>query len=170
MSGYSFLLPLITAGAVLAAPPYPGTGLPDMPEGVSDGFPVLAEHGEIAPLRADTTINVCVVKVGFLPDYTETTSGNGVFESDSQAVTDLMGQVEGYFTDVSGGKLLLNITQYPSGDGAYQLQHQMVYYGSNDKFGQGQCELFRDAVEASDPEIDFSRYGAVIILHRARRG
>ncbi len=159
----AFLL-LLTA-SVIAAPPVPGSPAADVPEGVSDGVPIVTESGVPLTLDADTTIDVCVIKVEFLPDYTETTSGNGEFESSAFEVSVLMQQVEDYFTDVSGGVLELNLSQYPEEDGAFLLDHQMAYYGADDKNYLGQCQLMRDAIEAADPDVDFSRYGAVIILH-----
>nr|HOP27728.1 hypothetical protein [Candidatus Sabulitectum sp.] len=156
---------LFLAGSAMAAPPIPGSPVADVPEGVSDGAPIVTEAGVSLVLDADTTIDVCVVKVEFLPDYTETTSGNGEFESSAFEVSVLMQQVEDYFTDVSGGALELNLVQYPEDDGAFLLDHQMAWYGADDKNGLGQCQLMRDAIEAADPDVDFSRYGAVIILH-----
>ena len=92
------LLPgLILCGAVLAAPPIPGSPVADVPEGVSDGTPMESDLGIPLSMDADTTINVCVIKVEFLPDYTETTTGTGEFESDSAEVADLMSQVEDYY-------------------------------------------------------------------------
>ena len=163
--GRLFLLSLIMSGAALAAPPIPGSPVADVPEGVSDGTPMESDLGIPLSMDADTTINVCVIKVEFLPDYTETTTGSGEFESDSAEVADLMSQVEDYFYDVSGGQVHLNLTQYPSENGAFLLNHQMEYYGADDKNGLGQCQLMQDAIEEADDVIDFSGYGAVIILH-----
>jgi len=159
-----FLLPVLWA-VLAASPPFPGSGVTDIAESVSDGSPMVSGAGLPLSLAADTTIEVCVIKVEFLPDYTETTTGTGEFESSSAEVANLMSQVEDYFDDVSGGQLELRLTQFPAGSGAFLLDHQMAYYGADDKNWLGQCELLRDAVEAADDQVDFSRYGAVIILH-----
>jgi M6 family metalloprotease-like protein len=160
-----FLLILLICGAVQAAPPFPDSGIADVPEGVSDGFPMITDFGVPLGIDADTTIRVCVLKVEFLPDYTDSTSGNGEFESSSSAVADLMSQIESYFNDVSGGQVQLILTQYPSGNGAFALNHQMGFYGADNKNGLGQCELFRDAIQAADGEVDFSEYGSVVVMH-----
>ena len=154
-------------GVALAAPPYPGSMVQDIPEGVSDGFPIVSDqaYGTPLPLDADTTISVCVLKVEFLPDYTDSTSGNGEFESDSSTVADIMSQIESYYEDVSDGHLQLLLFQYPAGEDVFAVEHQMGFYGSNEKFGLGQSQLFRDAVLAADEQVDFSRYDAVIVMH-----
>ncbi|MCK5786869.1 MAG: M6 family metalloprotease domain-containing protein [Candidatus Sabulitectum sp.] len=164
MTRVFFLLGLL-CGVALAAPPFPGTTVQDIPEGVSDGFPIVPDLGSPHALNADTTIRVCVLKVEFLPDYTDSTSGNGEFESDSSTVADIMSQIESYYYDVSNGHLQLILYQFPASEEFFTLSHQMVFYGSNAKFALGQCQLFRDAVLASDDLVDFSRYDAVIVMH-----
>ncbi len=158
-------LTIILCGVALAAPPFPGSLVQDVPEGISDGFPIVSDHGTPLVLDTDSTIRVCVLKVEFLPDYTDSTSGNGEFESNSAEVADLMSQVEGYYNDVSNGYLQLVLFQYPTGNEAFSVNHQMGFYGAPEKSGLGQCELFRDAVQAADDQVDFSRYDAVIVMH-----
>lgn len=166
MTRFLFLLLFFVMGGVaFAAPPFPGSLVQDVPSGISDGFPIVSEHGVALSLDADSTIRVCVIKVEFLPDYTDSTSGNGEFESDSSTVANLMAQVESYYRDVSNGYLELELTQYPHGSTAFLVNHQMGFYGVDSKNGLGQCELFRDAVLAADEQIDFSEYEAVIVLH-----
>lgn len=160
-----FLLAGLTGLAAFAAPPFPDCGVVDVPEGVSDGNPIVTDAGLALGFDADTTINICVLKVEFLEDYTETTSGNGEFESSSFEIEVLMEQLADYYTDVSQGKLELVLTQYPSGNNAFRVNHLMEYYGADEKNGSGQCELLRDAVLAADPDVDFARYGAVIVIH-----
>ncbi|MCK5133474.1 MAG: M6 family metalloprotease domain-containing protein [Candidatus Sabulitectum sp.] len=157
----------LMCGMAFAAPAFPGSLVQytPVPEGVSDGFPIVSYHGAPQALDADTTIRVCVLKVEFLPDYTDSTSGNGEFESDSAAVANLTSQVESYYTDVSNGYLELSLSQFPASDGAFKVEHQMGFYGSNEKIGLGQCQLFRDAVLAADDQVDFSEFDAVIVMH-----
>ena len=160
-----FLLTVLTALAAYAAPPFPDSNVLVVPESVSDGSPVVSNSGAPLGFDADSTVRVCVLKVDFLPDYTETTSGNGEFESSSDEIAVLMEQLASYYFDVSNGQLELILTQYPSGDEAFRVDHQMSYYGADENNGAGQCELLRDAVEAADTDVDFSRFGAVIVIH-----
>ncbi|MCD4707182.1 MAG: M6 family metalloprotease domain-containing protein [Candidatus Sabulitectum sp.] len=160
-----FILLSIVCGVAFAAPPFPGSLIQDIPEGVSDGFPIVPDSGSPRALDADTTMRVCVLKAGFLPDYTDSTSGNGEFESDSATVADIMSQVESYYEDVSNGYLRLVLFQFPASEDAFTLDHQMGFYGAPEKSGLGQCELFRDAVQAADDQVDFSRFDAVIVMH-----
>ncbi|MCK5035434.1 MAG: hypothetical protein KAS73_06055, partial [Candidatus Sabulitectum sp.] len=161
----SLFLTSIICGVAFAAPPFPGSLVQDVPEGISDGFPIVSSQGSPQALDADSTIRVCVLKVEFLPDYTDSTSGNGEFESNSAEVADVMSQVESYYNDVSNGHLQLVLSQYPSGDEAFMVNHQMGFYGAPEKSGLGQCELFRDAILAADGEVDFSGHDAVIVMH-----
>jgi M6 family metalloprotease-like protein len=163
--GKYLLAAALVCRAASASPPFPDCSVQDVPEGVSDGFPMESDHGFLLPFDADTTMKVCVLKVEFLPDYTSSTTGNGEFESDRAAVANIMSQVENYYKDVSNGYLELSLAQFPAGNGAFRVDHQMVYYGANDKNGLGQCELFRDAVQAADSQVDFSLYDAVIVMH-----
>ncbi|RKZ02499.1 hypothetical protein DRQ21_08460 [Candidatus Fermentibacteria bacterium] len=155
----------LVCGAASASPPFPDSYVQDVPEGVSDGIPMVSDDGTELSIDADTTLRVCVLKVEFLPDYTDLTSGNGEFESDSAAVADLMNQISSYYTDVSNGYLTLYLYQFPAGNAAFRVNHQMGFYGADDKNGLGQCELFRDAVLAADNQVDFSRFDAIIVMH-----
>ncbi len=161
----SIFTTVILCGVAFAAPPFPGAMVQDVPESVSDGFPIVPDVGSPVVLDSDSTIRVCVLKVEFLPDYTDSTSGNGEFESNSAEVADVMSQVEGYYNDVSNGYLQLVLSQYPTGDEAFRVNHQMGFYGAPEKSGLGQCELFRDAILAADEDVDFSGYDAVIVMH-----
>ncbi|PIE51892.1 hypothetical protein CSA37_09620 [Candidatus Fermentibacteria bacterium] len=156
---------LLLASLASAAPPVPGSGVTDVPEGVSDGRAVVSLTGGDYDLDADSTIRICALKVEFLPDYTETTSGSGEFETGGAEIALLMEQFADYYYDVSGGQLVLDITLYPADDSAFRVDHQMAYYGADRKNGKGQCELLRDAVNAADQSVDFSQYGAVIVIH-----
>jgi len=160
-----FLAAALVCGAAFASPPFPGSPVQDVPEGVSDGYPIESDLGVPLFFDADTTIKVCVLKVEFLPDYTDLTTGNGEFESDSATVTDLLNQISSYYTDVSNGYLELSLAQFPEGDGAFKVDHQMGFYGANEKNGLGQCQLFRDAIQAADSQVDFSMFDAIIVLH-----
>ncbi len=164
MVKFIFIVLLIYCFAI-AALPFPGSGIEVIPGNVSDGYPIISDFGSSLSIDADTLIRVCVIKVEFLPDYTDSTSGNGEFESDSATVAILMAQVESYYEDVSNGYLELQLTQFPDNDSAFRVEHQMGYYGSNDKIGLGQCQLFRDAVLEADDSVDFSEFDAVIVIH-----
>ncbi|MFO7625966.1 MAG: hypothetical protein R6V62_01750 [Candidatus Fermentibacteraceae bacterium] len=114
------------------------------------------------------TARVCALRVEFIEDYTDSTTGNGKFlaEHGRDYSVDIAGQVEAYFTDVSGGRQNFDFSVYPAeGDGGYLMPHQMAWYGDNDRWPSAVIWLLVHAVLAADSEVDFSEYDAVMVVH-----
>lgn len=162
---------LLATVVVKAAPPLAGSGVSPLHEGPSEGL-AISGPAISRPIHTDGLLNVCVIRAQFLEDYTPSTTGNGLFDLDADPPHDrtyfenLTAQMNGYFTDVSGGELELFLEIFPLGlEEVYDMPHQMPWYGSDEKSMTGACELLRDAVEASDDDIDFSQYDAVIVFH-----
>ncbi|MCK4807882.1 MAG: M6 family metalloprotease domain-containing protein, partial [Candidatus Aegiribacteria sp.] len=166
------LLPLllfVTIGTVSAAPPIIHGAMPPLHERPSEGA-AIAGPGKIDD--SDDTMNVCMIRVQFLEDFTDETSGNGRIDLNAdpshnrnyfQGIAD---DLASYYEDISGGELILSIDIYPSSmNGSYTLQHQMMHYGDDENRTQGACLLMQDAVLLADEDIDFSLYDAVIIIH-----
>jgi M6 family metalloprotease-like protein len=117
-------------------------------------------------------MRVCVLRVEFLEDFTDSTTGNGKFDlqanppHDRAYFEDLADRMENYFHGVSGGRLVVRCAVFPGGAReAYTVPHQMPYYGADDDYMIRLCEFFRDAVESADPEVDYSAFDAVIVAH-----
>ncbi|MCD4777194.1 MAG: M6 family metalloprotease domain-containing protein [Candidatus Aegiribacteria sp.] len=169
MRVFVYLLMFVLAGAVSAAAPIVHGAMPPLHERPSEGI-AIAGPGKID--GSDDTMNVCMIRAQFLEDFTDETSGNGIIDLEAdpphnreyfQGIADNLAL---YYEDVSGGQLILSIDVYPSSpNGAYTLQHQMMYYGDDSNSMQGACLLLRDAVLLADEDIDFSQYDAVIIVH-----
>ncbi|MCK4504380.1 MAG: immune inhibitor A [Candidatus Aegiribacteria sp.] len=169
MKPFLLALSFILAGILSAAPPIVHGAMPPLHERPSEG-PAISGPRKVE-LFADSMC-VCMIRVEFLEDFTEETSGNGKFDLDADPPHDrvyLSGIADGisnYYEGISGENLFLSFDIYPvSNNGAYQLSHQMIYYGSEDKFIEGACELLHDAVVISDIDIDFSLYDAVMVVH-----
>ncbi len=166
------LLPLLllsAIGAVSAAPPIVHGAMPPLHERPSEGA-AIAGPGKID--SSDNTLNVCMIRVQFLEDFTDETSGNGRIDLNADPPHNkdyfqgLMDDLASYYEDISGGELTLSIDIYPSSqNGSYTLQHQMMHYGDDENYMQGACMLMRDAIILADEDIDFSLYDAVIINH-----
>lgn len=166
------LLPLLllsATGIVLAAPPLIHGAVPPLHERPSEGA-AIAGPGRIDD--SDVTVNICMIRVQFLEDFTDETSGNGRFDLNAdpphnkQYFQGIMDDLALYYEDISGGELILSIDIYPSSlDGSYTLGHQMMYYGDDESYMQGACMLMQDAVLLADEDIDYSQYDAVIINH-----
>ncbi|MBD3370435.1 hypothetical protein GF402_08760 [Candidatus Fermentibacteria bacterium] len=165
------VLILTALGARAAAPLVPGA-VPPLHEGPSEG-PSIVDMDTGVPLRSRAdTIRVCILRVEFLEDFTDSTTGNGLFALDANPphdrtyFEDLADRMENYFGCVSGGRLEVRCAVFPGGAGeAYSVPHQMPYYGADDDYMVRLCEFFRDAVEAADPEVDYSAFDAVIVAH-----
>ncbi|MEN8207872.1 MAG: M6 family metalloprotease domain-containing protein [Candidatus Fermentibacteria bacterium] len=163
------LLLLLTTAVAWAAPPLIHGVMPPLHERPSEGL-AIAGPGKID--GSDDTINICMIRVQFLEDFTDETSGNGRFDlsadppHNKEYFQGLMSDLASYYEDVSGGELTLSIDVYPtSSEGSYTLQHQMMFYGDDENYMQGACMLMHDGIQLADDEVDYSLYDAVIIVH-----
>ncbi|MFO8184684.1 MAG: hypothetical protein R6U39_11025, partial [Candidatus Aegiribacteria sp.] len=163
------LLTVLPACAVYAAAPLVHGAMPPLHERPSEGRAV---RGPEARDGTDETMRVCMVRVQFLEDFTDLTTGDGRINLEADPPHDrtyFQGLADGlasYYQDVSGGQLLLETDIYPAGlNDCYTLPHQMMYYGYTDPYMEGPCMLLHDAVLAADQDVDFSQYDAVLIVH-----
>ena len=163
------LLTLLPVWAVYAAAPLVHGAMPPLHERPSEGRAVT---GPEARDGTDETMRVCMLRVQFLEDFTDLTTGNGQMNLEADPPHDRMyfqglgDDVASYYQDVSGGQLLLEADVYPTGlNGSYTLPHQMMHYGYTDPYMEGPCMLLHDAVLAADQDVDYSQYDAVMVVH-----
>jgi len=144
-------------------------------------------------LFADVTgdISLCVLRVEFVEDEEESTSGNGTFlmtsigidcgdytidqiPHDKSYFESQLVALDAYFSDVSYGKFgidLENSTVYPAGDTeSYTLPNSMNYYNpyNQDNIQEFRITtLFNDAVRQGyeTNQINFSNYDLVVVFH-----
>ena len=136
-------------------------------------------------------LKICVLRVSFLEDNDESTSGNGQFLTelegiecggytidpfphDRQYFESQLKAVDGYFNDVSYGKFGIDLDQstvFPVQENeSYALFNSMNYYNPYDQ-GDIQEEritsLFADALYKAYEmdQIDFSSYDLVVVFH-----
>lgn len=162
------LLPLLALSAS-AAPPLVHGAVPPLHERPSEGRAITGPGSRDG---TDETMRVCMLRVQFLEDFTDLTTGNGLIDLDADPPHDrdyFQGLADGlasYYEGVSGGNVLLDIEIYPAGHTAsYTMDHQMIHYGDDDNYMEGVCLLLHDAVIAADQDVDFSQYDAVIVIH-----
>ncbi len=161
------IAPLILAASAAAAPPVStGTGIPLLHERPSSGIAICSGDETADAVRSLGTFRLCVLRVEFVEDFSDASSGDGLFEtSHGTAYTaDLADQMSAYMSDASSGRFDLLCEVFPS-DGAFALPHQMAWYGADSVYPAGLCLLLRDAVEASDPAVDFSSFDGVMVIH-----
>ena len=120
-----FVLSLTLAGILSAAPPIVHGAMPPLHERPSEGS-AISGPGKVE--LADDSMYVCMIRVEFLEDFTEETSGNGKFDLDADPPHDrvyLSGIADGisnYYESISGEILFLSFDVYPVSDNvAYQL-------------------------------------------------
>jgi type 1 fimbria pilin len=134
-------------------------------------------------------IRICALRISFLPDDDETTTGTGQFLTTvvdhpcDEFVVDPAPHNRAYFQDhirslanyyqtVSDGKVnidTLNSTVFPlTDDSSFQVGHAMAYYHPflvEDSVDLRLSELLVDAVQAADPVVDFSQFDLVVVFH-----
>ncbi len=132
------------------------------------------------------TLRVLALRVDFVPDSLQTTTGDGQFlygANDEETYrfdppphnrTYFQHQLlalSNYFKTASKGKLILNSHVFPTGEReSYSLPQNMVYYsGQEDEELKKQrwAELLRDAVNLADQDagIEWSDYDVVVLFH-----
>lgn len=167
------LLLLSACAAVYAAAPLHPDAMPPMHEGPARGPAVVdAATGEAVSSLADTTVRVALIRVEFLEDFTDSTTGDGRFDlSPSEPhnrdyFDGLASDMADYFAAVSGGSLAIEWEVFPaSQEGAYTLPHQMGYYGRDEDWMRWTVQLFADGIQAADADIDYSGFDAVVLAH-----
>lgn len=165
LPGWAAALPLCFSVAGGAMPVAPGTGMPWLNEKPSSGIAIWDGSPGLR-ISATGVLRLCLIRVEFVEDFTPSTTGNGGFDPShgtpyTQALAE---QMSAYACDVSGGRLELVTEVFPS-EGAYAMGHQMSWYGDADDEWTGLCILLRDAVQAADPDVDFSQFDAVMVIH-----
>lgn len=163
------VLCLTVFAGLSAAPPIIHGAVPPFHERPSEG---LAIYGPGKIDLDNDSLYVCMIRVEFLEDFTDETTGNGKFDLGADPPHDrvyfqgLTDDISNYYWDISGENLALSFDIYPTSlNGAYNLQHQMMYYGNDENSIEGACLLLHDAVVFSDDDIDFSQYDAVMVVH-----
>lgn len=140
------------------------------------------------------TVRVAVLRLEFIEDTSDLTSGNGKMillpqgnlcdtiitgndtiiqrniyfdpPHDSIYFSRLMEFLHNYFLSVSGGKLFVQWKILPEKiDSSFQLPHTMLYYGDPENYVLGLFTLLRDGIEVADPFVDFSQFDKIIIFH-----
>ncbi len=139
----------------------------------------------------DEPIRICAIRVSFLEDDLNSTSGNGKFLLESEGIDcssytidppphdreyfeSQLVAVHSYFDAVSYGQFGINLEHsnvYPTDlNNDYQLDQYMNYYNPYNNYELQEkrlTELFRDAlVKAySEDQIQFSDYDIIVIFH-----
>ncbi|MCI0513332.1 T9SS type A sorting domain-containing protein [candidate division KSB1 bacterium] len=137
------------------------------------------------------TLNLLAIRVEFQADTKNSTTGTGKFDltprkkvmldptpHDRSYFEAQLKALANYYKKVSNRKLILKGVLAPSGgdvypldaQSAYQLPHDMAYYGtdaSETLRDQRLCELFRDAWTLADQtdRLNFSNYDCFLIFH-----
>ncbi len=135
---------------------------------------------------AQSALEICAVRVEFVEDNNDLTTGNGRFILDNSGVTeytvdppphnrpyfhDQIIAVSNYYQQASRGKLNISGKVYPIGrDDAFQLDHTMGYYNPNsteEENNRQLAQLFIDAVLKADSsgEFTFSDFDVVTVFH-----
>ncbi len=138
---------------------------------------------------------MAVIRVAFQSDITPATAGDGSFVLEDTVDLDCTDwsldpapHNRAYFQDhliaagnywqrVSDGQIEIDLARsdvYPlESSSAYELPHDMLYYHPYLEDYDETAKLFelsRDALELADPDIDFSAYSTVIMVHAGMGG
>ncbi len=136
------------------------------------------------------TLHIIAIRVEFLKDTFSLTFGNGLMcdtpkysmytgdgyhnilyydpPHDSIYFHYLMVALRNYYQDISYGKIYITWDIAPKGlDTAYQLPHEMAYYGDTSNYALGLFMLVRDAILAcdADPNFQVGKYDGHLIFH-----
>lgn len=135
-------------------------------------------------ITRDQEIRIAAIRVDFVRDTIETTTGDGGFNyaendtfyfdpppHDAQYFSDHLEFLRFYWDKMSNGSVSIDWEIFPAGSQAsYRLPKQMWQYNWNytdEQLDRGLAELFRDAVTAADedPAILWQDYDLVIVFH-----
>ncbi len=127
---------------------------------------LLTAFAPVSP-GAGAVTRVCMLRVEFVEDYTDSTTGNGLFlqEHGRDYSVNIAEQVSSYFLDVSGGRREFQFEVFPETGGAYGLPHQMGWYGGPGRWPLGVIWILVHGVQAADGDVDFSDFDAVMVVH-----
>mgnify|MGYP001041401817 FL=1 len=164
---------LLLCTVVYAAAPLVPDAVPPLNEGPAEGPAIVsAATGEALSSLADTTVRVAFVRVQFLEDFTDSTTGDGRFDlspsepHDREYFEGLAADMADYFDAVSGGALSIEWEVFPQGpEDSYTLPHQMGYYGRDEDWMRWTVQLYYDGVTAADADVDYSQFDAVVLAH-----
>ncbi len=140
-------------------------------------------------------LQVAVLRVSFSTDTSPATTGDGSFvlqdtvdlECEDWAIDppphgrsyfeDHLIAADNYWRTVTEGQVsidLLNSQVFPAGeDESYQLPNEMLYYHPYLETYDETAKLFelsRDAISLADPDVDFSAFSTVILIHAGMGG
>ena len=122
----------------------------------------------LAPTAYPATVKVLFLRVDFPADVATTTTGNGLWtdplyahngDADYWVNKNRLALIN-YYTEVSYGKLTLNITISPS---IYRLPKTMAQYGSETPADVE--SLMVDSLTVADAGTNFAAYDVVFIIH-----
>jgi hypothetical protein len=128
------------------------------------------------------TLRIAAIRVEFVEDQVETTTGNGLFDLSTESDYKIdkpphnktyfehqLLALRNYFKTVSNHHLELLFDVYPEEENSsYSLPHDMVYYsGEEDEEKQKLrwAELMQDALKVADDQIDYGQYDIYMIFH-----
>ncbi|MBD3386277.1 T9SS type A sorting domain-containing protein [candidate division KSB1 bacterium] len=128
------------------------------------------------------TLRIAVIRVEFVEDQVETTTGNGLFDLSSESDYSIdppphnknyfehqLLALRNYFKTASNHHLELFFDVYPEEENSsYSLPHDMVYYSGEEDVEKQKlrwAELMQDALQAADDQIDYGQYDIYMIFH-----
>ena len=135
---------------------------------------------------AQSSLSTCGIRVEFVEDNNDLTTGNGKFMMDTTDVNeftvdppphnrpyfrDQIVAVSNYYYQASSGQLDITGDVFPvARDDAYQLDHTMGFYNPNtneEENNRQLAQLFIDAVQKADSadEFIFSDFDVVTVFH-----
>ena len=135
-------------------------------------------------------LRICALRVNFIEDTKESTTGNGQFLSTNEGIDCALYQVDppphnksyfesqlkavdSYFRSVSYGHIGIDIDSsqvYPSDVSGYDLQNEMAYYNPYDQAALHESrlvQLFQHSLEIAyeQDSIDFIDFDLIVVFH-----
>ena len=135
------------------------------------------------PWPAGVPIRACAIRVEFVADDVTGTTGTGLMGSgfpdslhidplphDRAYFEDHLAFLRHYYETASKGSITFSALDVlpPADNAAYQLAFPMWHYNynvSDELLNQRLVELFVQAAELADADVDFSNYDAILIFH-----
>jgi M6 family metalloprotease-like protein len=146
---------------------------------------------ELNPPKSINNVKICALRVDFPEDDNELTTGKGKFLYTAEThdtlcskfkidpvphnrayFKDHLTSLGNFYTHASNGNLIVDIANsevYPiNEENTYTVSHKMDYYNpflEDDSVDIRLAELFVEAVELADNDVNFSDYDLVILFH-----